>query len=66
MPYGTVKWFDEHKGYGIITTEDGREVLVHFSAIKGAGFKTLKTGDRVSFDVIPSPVAPQASNVTRP
>jgi CspA family cold shock protein len=48
---GTVKWFDERKGYGFIAQEDGKDVFVHFSSISMAGFKTLAEGDEVTFDV---------------
>ncbi|MFN6991281.1 MAG: cold shock domain-containing protein, partial [Fervidobacterium sp.] len=48
---GTVKWFDSSKGYGFITGEDGKDVFVHFSAVQMDGFKTLKEGDSVEFDV---------------
>ena len=48
---GTVKWFDERKGYGFITGEDGKDVFVHFSAIQEEGFKTLNEGQRVRFEV---------------
>jgi CspA family cold shock protein len=65
MRTGTVKWFNESKGYGFITPEDGgKDVFVHFSAIKGAGFKTLTEGQKVSFDVENGPKGPQATNVT--
>ena len=65
VPYGIVKWFDEHKGYGIVTTEDGKVVFVHFSAINSEGPKSLKTGDRVAFDVVPGPATLQALNMTK-
>jgi len=48
---GTIKWFDERKGYGFIAAEDGKDVFVHFSSISMAGFKTLAEGDEVTFDV---------------
>ena len=51
MAKGTVKWFDERKGYGFIAQEDGKDVFVHFSSISMAGFKTLAEGDEVTFDV---------------
>ncbi len=62
---GKVKWFNEQKGYGFITAEDGTEVFVHFSAIKGEGFKTLAEGDSVSFDVEQGPKGPKAVNVVK-
>lgn len=63
MPDGTVKWFRNEKGYGFITTDDGRDVFVHFSAIEGDGFKSLKEGQKVSFEVAESDKGPQATNV---
>ena len=65
MTTGTVKWFNESKGFGFITPSDGsKDVFVHFSAIQGAGFKTLLEGQEVSFEVESGPKGPQASNVT--
>jgi CspA family cold shock protein len=61
---GTVKWFNESKGFGFIESEGGQDVFVHYSAISGAGFKTLAEGQRVEFDVKPGQKGPQAENVT--
>jgi CspA family cold shock protein len=66
MATGKVKWFNEAKGYGFIEQEDGEDVFVHFSAISGEGFKTLKEGDPVEFEVTQGPKGLQAKNVTRP
>ncbi|HEY8243974.1 MAG: cold-shock protein [Vicinamibacteria bacterium] len=64
MATGTVKWFNDAKGFGFVTPEDGgKDLFAHFSAIQGSGFKTLKEGQRVSFDVVPGPKGPQASNI---
>jgi CspA family cold shock protein len=64
MATGTVKWFNEAKGFGFITQDDGgADVFVHFSAIQGSGFKTLAEGQKVSYDLQNSPKGPQASNV---
>jgi len=60
---GTVKWFNASKGYGFISQEGGEDVFVHFSAIVGEGFKTLKEGDNVEFEVSSGAKGPQASNV---
>ena len=65
MVTGTVKWFNESKGFGFITPEDGsKDVFVHFSAIVSEGFRTLNEGQQVSFDVENGPKGPQAVNVT--
>lgn len=60
---GTVKWFNESKGFGFIASEAGQDVFVHYSAITGAGFKTLTEGQKVEFDVKPGQKGPQAENV---
>lgn len=64
MATGTVKWFNDSKGFGFISPEDGGEDLfAHFSAIQSAGFKTLKEGQKVSFEVTTGPKGKQASNI---
>jgi cold shock protein len=64
MPTGTVKWFNDAKGFGFITPDDGGEDLfAHFSSINMSGFKTLKEGQKVSFDVTEGPKGKQASNI---
>ena len=66
MPRGTVKWFSDQKGYGFITPEDGsKDVFVHHSAIKADGFRSLREGQQVEFEVVQGPKGPQASNVTK-
>jgi len=62
---GTVKWFNDAKGYGFISRSDGPDVFVHYSAVQGDGFKTLSEGQQVEFDVVEGPKGKQASNVTR-
>ena len=65
MTNGTVKWFDERKGYGFIEQEDGSDVFVHHSGINATGFKSLNEGDSVSFDVEQGQKGPAAVNVTK-
>ncbi|NIO17071.1 MAG: cold shock domain-containing protein [Deltaproteobacteria bacterium] len=65
MAKGRVKWFNDTKGYGFIEQEDGPDVFVHFSAIKTEGFKTLKEGDEVEFEISEGPKGPQAVNVVK-
>jgi CspA family cold shock protein len=62
---GTVKWFNATKGYGFITSEDGKDVFVHYSAIDMKGFKTLEEGDKVEFEVVEGTKGPQAAHVKR-
>ena len=66
MPQGTVKWFNDAKGYGFITQEDGQDVFVHYSAIQASGFRSLAEGDRVEFEVTRGPKGWQAEQVTMP
>ncbi len=65
MAKGTVKWFDERKGYGFIAGEDGKDVFLHFSSIAMGGFKTLAEGDEVTFDVEENERGLVAKNVTK-
>lgn len=65
MQKGTVKWFNESKGFGFITKEDGGDVFVHYSEIQSNSFKTLAEGQEVSFDVEDGPKGPKAVNVTK-
>jgi CspA family cold shock protein len=62
---GTVKWFNDAKGFGFITQEGGQDVFVHHTAIAAQGFRTLAEGDRVQFDVVEGPKGLQAANVAR-
>jgi len=64
MPSGTVKWFDDRKGYGFIQQDDGPDIFVHFSGITGAGFKFLNEGDRVEFEITEGQKGLAAVNVT--
>ncbi|MBI1922582.1 MAG: cold-shock protein [Geobacter sp.] len=65
MVNGTVKWFNDSKGFGFLEQDNGEDVFVHFSAISGNGFKSLAEGDRVTFEVTNGPKGLQAANVTR-
>jgi len=65
MAKGKVKWFDNKKGYGFITPEEGADVFVHHSAIEGEGYKTLDEGQEVEFDITDGPKGPQAVNVKK-
>jgi CspA family cold shock protein len=60
-----VKWFNSQKGYGFITTDEGEDVFVHYSAITGGGFRTLEQGQRVQFEITQGPKGLQASNVNK-
>jgi len=62
---GTVKWFNDSKGFGFITAEDGTDVFVHHTSIVGSGFKSLAEGDQVTFDVEKGPKGPKAVNVVK-
>jgi CspA family cold shock protein len=63
MAKGRVKWFNDQKGFGFIEVEGGKDVFVHHSSIQGEGFKSLKEGDEVEFEVSQGPKGPQATNV---
>jgi CspA family cold shock protein len=65
MVNGTVKWFNDSKGFGFITSEDGSDVFVHHTSIQGNGFKSLAEGDSVSFDTEKGPKGHKATNVTK-
>ena len=65
MAQGTVKWFNDSKGFGFLEQENGEDVFCHFSAITSDGFKSLSEGDRVTFEVTKGPKGLQAANVTK-
>ncbi len=65
MPRGTVKWFNENKGFGFIQQEDGPDVFAHFSEISGEGFKTLAEGDEVEFEIVEGDKGPKATNIVK-
>jgi CspA family cold shock protein len=65
LPEGTVKWFNDQKGYGFITQDNGPDVFVHHSAIQGSGFKTLSENDRVRFETVQGQKGLKAENVTK-
>ena len=65
MLKGTVKWFNESKGFGFIEQEEKKDVFVHYSAITGSGFKTLNEGDKVQFEIVDGPKGPAAANVSK-
>ncbi len=65
MVNGTVKWFNDQKGYGFITPENGADVFVHHSSIQGDGYKSLGEGQKVQFDITDGPKGQQASNVVK-
>jgi len=65
MAQGTVKWFNDAKGFGFIQQDNGPDVFAHFSAISGEGFKSLAEGQRVQFDVIEGQKGPQAANIVK-
>ena len=63
MPQGIVKWFNNKRGWGFIVKEDGEDIFVHYSAIKGEGFRSIAEGQRVQFDIEESANGPAAANV---
>lgn len=65
MARGTVKWFNEKKGYGFITQDNGQDIFVHYSEIQGEGFRNLTAGEKVEFEVTQGEKGPHATNVTK-
>lgn len=65
MAKGTVKWFNDAKGFGFISQENGEDVFVHYSAVQGDGFRSLAEGEKVEFDVVKGPKGYQAANVRK-
>ena len=65
MTQGTVKWFNDKKGYGFIIAETGKDVFVHHSAIEGEGYKSLKEGEKVQFEIVQGPKGEQATKVVK-
>ena len=65
MPRGSVKWFDDRKGYGFIARDGGKDIFVHFSAIQDSGFKSLTEGEEVEFEIVNGPKGEQATNVQK-
>ena len=65
MPTGTVKWFNNSKGFGFIAQEQGNDVFVHHTAIKGEGYRSLEEGQKVQFDLVKGPKGDQAANVVK-
>ncbi|MBI5124572.1 MAG: cold shock domain-containing protein [Candidatus Omnitrophica bacterium] len=65
MAQGTVKWFNDKKGYGFIVSDTGKDVFVHHSVIEGEGYKSLKEGDKVQFEIVKGPKGDQATKVVK-